>query len=45
MVGFSVKIVAVCAETKTVVDDSSELGVEIKLPFTVVEEVTTESVE
>lgn len=39
------KTVAVCPETEVVADDSAELGEEIKLCLTVVEEVTTESVE
>lgn len=45
MVGFSVKSVVVCPETKVVVDNSLGLDVEVKLPLTLVEEVTTEPVE
>lgn len=45
MVGFSVKTVVVCPETKVLVDNSPGLDVEIKLPLTVVEDVTTEPVE
>lgn len=45
MVGFSVKIVVVCPETKVVVGNSPGLDVDIKLPLTVVDEVTTEPVE
>lgn len=39
------KIVAVCPETKVVVGDSPKLGEETKLSLTLVEEVSTESVE